>query len=111
MEFSNVIKMILFDSTSTVSNKKRELTRLKGEIDFALEILEGDWKYCKECNDYYREPSFFEEEEVKMEKVCIYDSPINSGDNEYEERTVDYTYLICPKGHKIEVLERIERQI
>lgn len=105
--FHKIISEILYNSSLSNSSKKKELQQLQNEVERALEYLYGGWTFCKECKEYYRSESFFVEQETKVEKVCTYSSPINSGSDEYEEKAIKYTYTVCPKGHR-EVLDKDE---
>lgn len=88
-------------------NIKREpkVTEIKALIDdcnHALNLLTDEYKLCPECKDFYLRKSFNFETINEVRKVCTYDSPINSGDDEYEDRELEISYYICPKGHRIE---------
>lgn len=96
-----------------ITNKKERqlemLEALENEIQIAKDIVNGKYKYCKECKDYYLMESFLTKTETKEEKICIYCDPINSGGNDYADGYVDIVYSICPKGHKHEI-SRNERK-
>ena len=94
-----VIENILI-SRATNQEKYAQIEKLEKDIEMARKILYGECKYCKECHDYYLYKSFFTEKEIKNEKICTYNDPINSSGNEYKDGQVRYTYLICPKGHR-----------
>lgn len=94
-----VIENILI-SRATNQEKYAQIEKLEKDIEMARKILSGECKYCKECNDYYLSKSFFTETEIKNEKICTYNDPINSSGNEYKDSQVRYIYLICPKGHR-----------
>lgn len=96
------IKDIIEKSCSD-KQKKKELDKLGDEIEMAKGILSGEFKYCKECDDYYLSKSYLIEKETNEARICVYKDIINSGGNEYEDGFVDITYSICPKGHKCEI--------
>ena len=96
---NSVIKDIIKRKVNT-EDKRKALDSLERDIDIARKILSGEMIYCEDCDDYFLSRSFFQDTEKKRESVCIYVDPINSGGNEYEDKDVLYTYLICPKGHK-----------
>lgn len=100
------IKDILERQCNT--DAKIELEALQEDIRVALGVIEGTYKYCVKCNDYYLVKSFMTEIETHETKICTWSDPINSGGNEYEDGYVDITYKVCPKGHKHEV-NRSER--
>ena len=80
--------------------KRMELKAAEKDIKIARKILSREMIYCEDCDDYFLARSFFQDTETKRESVCTYSDPINSGGNEYADKDVLYTYLICPKGHK-----------
>ena len=95
----SIVKDILKQKVK-IPTKERELQSLKEDIEIAEKILSGEFTYCENCDDYFLSKSFFTEEEVKEEEICTYTDPINSSGNEYKNSQVQYTYKICPKGHK-----------
>ena len=97
-----LISEILFDTRTTVKNKKETIEKIKNSCDEALQYLSGEYKFCPHCKDFYRKKSFELISETKKEKVCVYEDIINSGGNEYEDQMVTRTYYICPKNHRIE---------
>ena len=96
---NSVIKDILKRKVN-IEDKRNALNSLEKDIEIARKILSGEMIYCENCDDYFLACSFFQDTETKRESVCIYSDPINSGGDEYADRDVLYTYLICPKGHK-----------
>ena len=96
---NSVIKDILKRKVN-IEDKRNALNSLEKDIEIARKILSGEMIYCENCDDYFLAHSFFQDIETKKESVCTYSDPINSGGNEYADRDVLYTYLICPKGHK-----------
>lgn len=87
--------------------RKRELlNEYKESIALAEKVLNGEYEYCDKCKDYYLARSFFTETETVEENVCIYSSPINSGDDEYEKHSITHAYRVCPKGHRREIDRR-----
>ena len=96
---NSVIKDILKRKIN-IEDKRNALNLLEKDIEIARKILSGEMIYCENCDDYFLARSFFKDTKIKKESVCIYSDPINSGGNEYADRNVLYTYLICPKGHK-----------
>ena len=87
--------------------KLNALRVLLKDIDTATSIIKGELKYCEECNDYFLSESFISKSVIERKKVCIYEDPINSGGNEYEDKDVMCHYSICPKGHKHIINEEI----
>ena len=95
-------KMIkdIIERNCSKEDKDKALDSLTNDIALAKDILSGKYKYCPKCKDYYHSKSFFTEREVKTTDVCTYSDPINSSGNEYTEKDIEYTYSVCPKGHK-----------
>lgn len=93
----------IIDKKESKEEKIKELEELLDDIEIAKGILNGEFNYCPKCNDYYLSESFGNKKETKPTKICIWNDPINSGGNEYEDGYVDIEYAICPKGHKIEI--------
>lgn len=91
------------DSTT----KLKELEKLEEDIAFAKKIVKGEYKQCLECKEYFLTRTFFTETERIDCQICTYDSPYNSGDDEYAEGYADITYLVCPKGCKT-IIDKIE---
>lgn len=87
-------------------SKIKALSDLENDIITAKEIIAGKYIYCNDCDDYYLAGSFMEEKEYKDEKVLLYSDPIHSSGDEYTDERVEYTYKICPKGHKYKVIRR-----
>ena len=102
MPLHEVVKNIL-DSNETAEEKKRKLDEIKEAIELAEKIFSGEFTYCKKCGDYYLARSFFTDTAVVNERVCVYSDPINSGGDEYKNKKIRYTYMICPKGCKHEI--------
>ena len=96
---NSVIKDILKRKVN-IEDKRNALNSLEKDIEIAKKILSGEMIYCENCDDYFLVRSFFQDTETKRESICIYSDPINSSGDEYADRDVLYTYLICPKGHK-----------
>lgn len=92
-------------------NKDKEdaLSAIENEILMARGILNGTYKLCPKCKDYYLKKAFFSETEKVDCKVCTYVDPINSGGNDYADGYAYVTYETCPKGHKVEI-NRKERR-
>lgn len=105
----NKIIRDIIDKKCSDKEKKNELDKLYEDIEMALDILSGKFKYCPECDDYYLARSYLTDKETKNTKICVYQGIINSGENEYEDGYVDITYSICPKGRRHEV-DRKERR-
>lgn len=91
---------------SSKEEKRKALDLLSDEIKMARGILDGEFKHCSVCDDYYLTESFLEKNETKPARICTYQDPINSGGNDYADGYVDITYSICPKGHKHEINRR-----
>lgn len=96
------IKVIINKKCSD-KQKKSELDKLSEDIEMAKGILSGKFQYCPDCDDYYLTKSFLQETETHNSRICVWEDPINSGGNEYEDGFIDITYSICPRGHKYEV--------
>lgn len=79
----------------------KEKLKLIDELskDFVKEVKIG-YRYCSKCNNYYRDKSWDITSETKIESVCIYQDPINSGGNEYKDKEITRIYCVCPMGHK-----------
>ena len=92
----------IIDRKVAKEKKIKELDKLADSIEMAKGILNGEFKYCPKCDDYYLASSFGTKKETKPTKICVWSDPINSGGNEYKDGYVDIEYSICPKGHKIE---------
>lgn len=114
---NKVIKDIIEDKTSSTEEKINFLDELLKDIDLGKKILNREFKYCEDCDDYYLTKSFTEEiaSEIasKEEKISAYIDPINSRGNEYiDEIIAIITYSVCPKGHKHEInkISRSERK-
>ena len=93
----------LLNKTERKDKLLDEINELQDSLDIAKKICSGEFGYCKKCNDYYLAKSFIHEQEIVSERVCTYSDPINSSGDEYEDKNIRYTYLICPKGHKGEI--------
>ena len=93
----------IIDSNAATQDKLKALNILEEQIHVAKQIIDGKYKYCPECKDYYLEKSFLTEKETKETKVCVYVDPINSSGDQYVDGFVDITYSICPKNHKYEI--------
>ena len=98
-----VISDILFSTTLKREEKQAQIKKIVNAGSEALEYLNGNYRFCPQCKDFYRKQSFEFVEETKDEQVCVYDDPINSGGNEYETKPVTRQYHICPKNHRIEI--------
>lgn len=93
----------ILNGSATDEGKRKQLDVLSNEIQIAKDIMDGKYKYCHECNDYYITESFLTRTETRETKICTYNNPINSGGNDYADGYVDITYSVCPKGHKHEI--------
>ena len=93
----------IIESYDSDDKKIEKLKTLIEESQIAMDIINGKYKYCSKCKDFYLSKSFITEDEVKEEKICTYDDPINSGGNEYKLGRVKYIKTLCPKGHEIKV--------
>lgn len=94
-----IIKEIVL-CKSKKEEKLKKLEELENEIKIAKSIVNGEFRYCKTCDDYYLKDSFLPKVEKKKEKICVYHDPINSGGNEYRDGVVEISYDLCPKGHR-----------
>ena len=94
-----VIKDIIYRKCDK-EDKIKALNKLRDDIDVAMNVLSGEYKYCEVCDDYYLAKSFLCETKNEYETVCTYSDPINSGGNEYGRKLFRNVYAICPKGHK-----------
>ncbi len=106
---NKVIQDIIIDKKCSKTEKNKALDLLSNEIEIAKDILSGKYQYCPDCNDYYLAESYLTKPETEKTRICVYNDPINSGGDEYEDGFLDITYSICPKGHKHEI-SRIERR-
>lgn len=106
---NKLIKDII-DKTCSDKQKKKELDKLSDEIEMAKGILSGKFQYCKDCDDYYLTKSFLQETETRNARICVWEDPINSGGNEYEDGFIDITYSICPRAHKHEIKRKERRR-
>lgn len=103
------VKNLLESKMQTVQEKLSELVSLTSDVQFAKEVLEGKYKYCKDCDDYYLSGSFQTCTKTESCEICTYQGIINSGENEYVDGLVDTVYSICPKGHE-HVIERVNKR-
>lgn len=106
---NKIIKDIIGKKCSD-AEKNKALDLLSEEIEIARGILYGKFLYCTDCDDYYLTDSYLKKTESKETRICVWNDPINSGGNEYEDGFVDITYSICPKGHKQYEMSRKERR-
>lgn len=112
-------KSSVLDKLSTLENEIMQEINSNGikgakeakEVDKILERLsemqtnigllrDGKLEYCEKCKEFYNSKSFFTESETRNERICIYEDPINSGGNEYDNGQVEYRYRVCPKNHR-----------
>ena len=100
---NDLIKSIVINNSRTIADRNKKLYELSKDIEYAKELLSGNYTYCKDCDDFYLSKSFFSEKETKEAKICVYEDFINSGGNEYVDGYIEIIYKICPKGHKHEV--------
>lgn len=105
----NKVVQNILNSYHTKEAQLKELSKLAKDIEFAKGVVDGTYKYCKECDDYYLAKSFLHDSERKKSRICVYKDIINSGGNEYIDGYIHIKYEICPKGHKRET-ERIEER-
>ena len=98
-EIENILK-----NNKNKEEQLKALIKIENDIHFAKKAIDGIYKYCPECDDFYLTKSFFYEITTEEEVVCTFEDPINSGGNEYATRFARVKYRICPKGHK----ERVE---
>ena len=91
------------------SEKLEVLKQYEDDIKTAKDIINGKLTYCEECKDYYLTKSFFSEKETIPTKICVYEDPINSCDNDYVNGYADILYSLCTKGHK-HVVDRKDRR-
>lgn len=99
----------IIDKKCSDEEKDKELNSLSNDIEMAKGILSGKFQYCEDCDDYYLTESYLEETKRKETRICVWQDPINSGGNEYENGFVDITYRICPKGHR-HIINRKKRR-
>ena len=102
---NQVIKDII-ERKCNNEDKNKALDLLLDDIRIARGIISGEFRYCSECDDYYLSNSFVENVESKPGRICIWEDPINSGGNEYEDGFIETRYSICPKGHKHVINQR-----
>jgi hypothetical protein len=106
---NKIIKNIL-NTYQDKNAKLEELNKLREDIDLAEKVLSDSWTYCKDCDDYYLTESFKNKFKTERKKICIYNSPINSGDDDYADGEVGTLYRMCPKGHET-IINEIEKRI
>lgn len=99
---NKVIKDII-DRKCSKEEKNKALDLLSDEIKIAKDILSEKFKYCSVCDEYYFAKSFFTEVKTEKTRICVFQSPINSGDNDYVDGIARITYSVCPKGHMREI--------
>lgn len=90
----------ILNGSHTIAEKEKLIKTLSDSLSEEIKI---GYRYCKKCGNYYREKAWDTCSETKTENVCVYEDPINSGGNDYEERDVTRHYSICPMGHKEEI--------
>lgn len=100
----------ILKSYHTKDAQLKALSKLAEDIDFAKGVINGTYKYCEDCDDYYLTKSFLHDSEKKKARICVYRDIINSGGNEYADGYVHIKYEICPKGHKREIERTEERR-
>lgn len=99
----------ILKSYHTKDAQLKALSKLSDDIDFAKGVINGTYKYCEECDDYYLTQSFLHHSDRKKCRICVYQDIINSGGNEYADGYANIEYEICPKGHKKEINRMEER--
>lgn len=68
---------------------------------FMDKIIKQNSYYCQDCKDFYSKNSLFFESRYEIE-TFFYKRNIFDRESEVlsEEGLVEYSYCICPKGHK-----------
>lgn len=103
---NNIIKGIIHSELSE-EEKMQSLKKISEDLEIAKGVLSGEYEYCTECDDYYLSESYITKTVISEERdTCTYESPMNSGGNEYKRKRFSVTYSICPKGHKQEIHSR-----
>ena len=64
--------MNIINSNAATQDKLKALNILEEQIFVAKQIIDGKYKYCPECKDYYLAKSFLIEKETK--NICTADS-------------------------------------
>lgn len=90
-----------------VTEKIKLLSELHKTIDNDLreageQIYKG-YKYCKHCQEYYRENTFENKAEHETREICTFRSLAEFDEDKYENKDCIVTYQICPMGHKEEI--------
>lgn len=110
MKKMNKVVQDILKSYHTKDAQLKALSELADDINFAKNVIDGTYKYCKECDDYYLTKSFLHDSEKRESRICVYENYINSGGNEYVDGYIHIKYEICPKGHKREIERTEERK-
>ena len=105
---NNTFKAII-KSNELYQDKILKLKEIEEDLQLAYDIVNGKYKYCSECDDYYLTQSFTFTSDTKESKICVYEDYINSGGNEYADGYIHTDYEICPKGHK-RILNQMEER-
>ena len=100
MDFIKSIESIIL-SNAAKEEKLEQLDAIEEQVLEAKKIIEF-YKFCPKCKDYYLTKSFSTKTETKIERVCTYCDPINSGGDEYDDKEITRSYIICPKGHYLD---------
>ena len=89
-----------------VTTKQRMLIELSDLIEYQLtktsNIITEGYKYCPECDEYYREKFWETETKTERRSICTFQSLANGEDDIRKYKNCSVTYAICPMGHKIE---------
>lgn len=96
------IKKIMI-SNKTTKQKKNELDLLSEQIKLAKLMLEENFLYCSDCDNFYLAKSFTTETETEDFKICVYKDLMHEDENKYAEGFCHIKYRVCPKGHKHEL--------
>lgn len=87
----------ILNGSHTIEEKEELIRTLSSTLSKKIKV---GYRYCKKCGNYYREKAWDTCYETNTENICVYEDPINSGGNNYEESVVTRKYSICPMGHK-----------
>lgn len=96
----------IIDKHTDVRTKLKLLDEFKSKIieecEIATdEILDG-YKYCSECDDWYKLKYFEPIIEIETTRECIVRDAGYGDDDIYGDVTHEVTYVECPKGHRIQ---------
>ena len=96
----------ILDENIKVSEKEQKLKKLEKEFSTQLTKAQKDihkgFKYCKYCNEYYKEKAFEYSFKKEVKEVLTFHDLSDWGEDKYEKKDVLIKQAICPLGHTIE---------